>query len=50
MEVFAHYLGIDEFGVFVIPAVLAIVLLRWVEKRARANRDENGDKEINNVD
>jgi hypothetical protein len=35
----AHYWGIDEVGVFVIPAVLAIVLLRWAEKRARARRE-----------
>jgi len=50
MEIFAHYLGIDEVGVFVIPAVLAIVLLRWAEKRARAKRDEDADKETNIVD
>ena len=39
MEVLAHYWGIDEIGVFVIPAVLAILLLRWAEKRARARRE-----------
>ncbi|MGH8944548.1 MAG: hypothetical protein ACRDVL_00160 [Acidimicrobiia bacterium] len=30
-----HYGGIDEVGVFVIPAVLAIVLLRWAERKAK---------------
>jgi len=50
MEVLAHYWGIDEVGVFVIPAVLAIVLLRWAEKRARAKRDEESDHETNHAD
>ena len=50
MEIFAHFGGIDEVGIFVIPAVLAIVLLRWAEKRARAKRDEDADKETSHVD
>ena len=33
--IFAHYGGIDEIGVFVVPAVLAILALRWAERRAR---------------
>lgn len=33
--IFAHYGGIDEIGVFVVPAVLAILALRWAEGRAR---------------
>jgi hypothetical protein len=33
--IFAHYGGIDEIGVFVLPAVLAILALRWAEKRAK---------------
>jgi len=45
MQILAHYWGIDEVGVFVIPALLAIVLLRWVEKRARAKREEDADHE-----
>ena len=40
MYTFAHYWGIDEVGIFVIPAVLAIVGLRWAEKRARARAEE----------
>jgi hypothetical protein len=32
---FAHYGGIDEVGIFVIPAVLAIVALRWIDRRTR---------------
>jgi hypothetical protein len=35
MMTFAHYWGIDEVGVFVLPVVLAIVALRWAERRAR---------------
>ncbi|MGI9610980.1 MAG: hypothetical protein ACR2NL_11875 [Acidimicrobiia bacterium] len=34
MFTFAHYWGIDEIGVFVVPVVLAIVGLRWLEKRS----------------
>ena len=36
----AHYWGIDEVGVFVVPVVLAIVLLRWLEKRARRRAED----------
>jgi hypothetical protein len=35
MFVLAHYWGIDEVGVFVIPALAAILALRWAERRAR---------------
>ena len=35
MLTFAHYWGIDEVGVFVLPAVLAILALRWAERRAK---------------
>lgn len=35
MVVLAHYWGIDEIGVFVVPALLAIWALRRAEKRAR---------------
>lgn len=31
----AHMGGIDEIGIFVVPALLAIFALRWAEKRAR---------------
>ena len=41
---FAHFWGIDEVGIYVIPALLAIVSLRWVEKRFR-RRAEQGDHE-----
>ena len=33
--IFAHYGGIDEIGIFVVPAILAILALRWAEKRAK---------------
>jgi hypothetical protein len=35
MAIFAHYWGIDEVGVFVLPALLAILALRWAERKAR---------------
>jgi len=31
----AHMGGIDEIGIFLIPAVLAIIVLRRVERKAR---------------
>ncbi|MDX1468755.1 MAG: hypothetical protein R3258_05400 [Acidimicrobiia bacterium] len=36
MPTLAHLLGADHIWIFVVPAVLALVLLRWAEKRARA--------------
>ncbi|HEY5891289.1 MAG TPA: hypothetical protein VIW94_11410 [Acidimicrobiia bacterium] len=36
MRTLAHYGGIDEVGVFVVPALLALWAIRWAEKRARA--------------
>lgn len=46
MFVLAHYGGIDEVGVFVLPAVLAILALRWAEKRARKRAEEEADLEM----
>jgi hypothetical protein len=40
MPTFAHYWGIDEVGVFVLPAVLAILALRWAERRAKRSAAE----------
>lgn len=40
MSIFAHLAGIDEVGIYVIPIVLAIVLLRWAEKRSRSAAEE----------
>ena len=45
----AHYWGIDEVGVFVVPAVLAILALRWAEKRAKRRAAEPEDREDANV-
>jgi hypothetical protein len=44
--IFAHYGGIDEIGIFVVPAVLAIIALRWAEKRARARSSEERDEPV----
>ncbi len=38
--IFAHYGGIDEIGIFVVPAVLAILALRWAERRAKRTAAE----------
>ncbi|MDP9495366.1 MAG: hypothetical protein M3P87_09020 [Actinomycetota bacterium] len=40
MFIFAHYWGIDEVGIFVIPALAAIWSLRWAERRARRMAEE----------
>ncbi len=47
MFTLAHYWGIDEVGVFVVPAVLAILALRWAERRAKraVDRTEKEDSE-----
>jgi hypothetical protein len=48
--IFAHYGGIDEIGVFVVPAVLAILALRWAERRAkRAAAEKEADPEMQAV-
>lgn len=47
---FAHYWGIDEVGVFVIPAVLAVLALRWAEKRAKKRAAEHDNRETTRVD
>jgi hypothetical protein len=46
MFVFAHYWGIDEVGVFVIPALLALLALRWAERKAKkAAAEKKGETE-----
>lgn len=50
MGVFAHYWGIDEIGIFVIPAVLAVVGLRWAEKRSRAKADQADEDDQEKTD
>jgi hypothetical protein len=47
---FAHYWGIDEVGVFVLPAIIAIVLLRWAEKKAKQRQDSEQEQEKASVD
>jgi hypothetical protein len=50
---FAHYWGIDEVGVFVVPAVLAVFALRWAERKAKraaaAKEDESSVEEGHDV-
>lgn len=47
MLILAHLGGIDEIGVFLVPAVLAIILLRRVEKKARLRQQE---QELDKID
>jgi hypothetical protein len=47
---FGHYGGIDEFGIFVIPALLAILALRWADRRARRALDEEEEKPMGRGD
>ncbi|HEX5721712.1 MAG TPA: hypothetical protein VFZ06_03085 [Acidimicrobiia bacterium] len=46
VTVVAHLGGIDEIGIFVVPAVLAVLVLRWAERRAQRRAAEGeGDVE-----
>jgi len=45
MFVLGHYWGIDEVGIFVIPALAAIFALRWAERRARKAAAEKDREE-----
>jgi hypothetical protein len=48
--IFAHYGGIDEIGIFVVPAVLAILALRWAERKAkRAAAQKQTEQEMETV-
>lgn len=38
----AHMGGIDEIGIFLVPALLAILVLRRVERKAREKEAEGG--------
>lgn len=40
MIIFAHLGGIDEVGIYIVPIILAIVSLRWAEKRVRKTAEE----------
>lgn len=40
MITLAHYWGIDEVGIYVVPILLAIASLWWMEKRARRSAEE----------
>jgi len=51
--VLAHQGGWDEFLYFAIPVVLAVLALRWVEKRAirrRANEQQSQPIDDENTD
>jgi hypothetical protein len=39
--VLAHYGGADEIAIFLVPAVLALLALRWVERRAKRDRSDD---------
>jgi hypothetical protein len=41
--IIGHLGGIDEIGIFVVPAVLAILALRWAERRAQRRAAEEED-------
>lgn len=50
MMMLAHYWGLDEVGFFVVPAVLAILALRWAEKRAKRRAVNSEERDKANVD
>ncbi len=39
----AHQGGWDEIALFVIPAVVAILVIRWAERRAKRRSDDRSD-------
>jgi len=45
MITLAHYWGIDEVGIYLIPALLAIASVRWMEKRSRRSAEDR-EKEM----
>ena len=40
--ILAHQGGWDEVLLFAVPAIGAVLLVRWAEKRARRKREEDG--------
>lgn len=46
----AHIFGADHIWVFLVPALGALALLRWAEKKARAKADALEEKEPADVD
>lgn len=38
--ILAHIGGVDEIGIFLVPAVIAILALRWADKKAKARVEE----------
>lgn len=39
--ILGHYGGVDEIAIFVVPAVLALLALRWVERRTKKNQSDD---------
>ena len=39
---FGHQFGWDEILYFAVPAVIAVLWIRWAEKRARSRREGPG--------
>ncbi len=49
-SILAHYGGVDEIGVFVVPAVAVILLMRWAERRAKQRRQDGSTAEESSAD
>lgn len=41
--IFGHYWGIDEVGVFVVPVVLFLAIMRWANDRRPESEPTAGD-------
>ena len=48
--IFAHLGGVDEIGILIVPAVIAIFAFRWAEKRAKARAEESDAPEAPDAD
>ena len=46
----AHLGGIDEVGIFLVPALATIAVLRWAERRARSRSDAENNQDGPDVD
>jgi hypothetical protein len=42
--VVAHLGGIDEIGVFLVPVILAILAVRWAERRAHRRGEPDSEE------
>jgi hypothetical protein len=40
LPILGHYGGIDEIGIYLVPGLLALLALRWSDRRARGAAED----------